>query len=394
MALKLAIVVILFFSTVNTAAAIGISPAKKVFDFEPNKEVTAVFRIVNNEDLDMNIEIDVSGPLEQYISYPTNPLRIFKNESHLNFDVTVKIPASFELPGLHESNIIIMASEITEETTSISTAQRITSKLQIRVPYPGKYIESKLILQETDNGLRAILPVFNYGYENIKEAFATVDILDKSKKIISKSTTLKTDIDSGSQMSLSKNIEINQKGSYLVDSEINYDGNKLKLSKDFNFKSPYINLTNIYSDEFIHGDVTQITLELTSDWNEQIEGATLLFSLGNGNEESIIHQSDEFNLSSYGITKQFFYWDTKEFEIGKYNASIKVETPIGTTSHHFDIVVGVDSIQSKYKGKQAISLSILLILGGFSFTLLAILITIWLRHLQRSRKGNRKKRRK
>lgn len=74
------------------ALSIGIAPAEKIYDAEPGKEETILYRIYNSEHRDFTAELNVNGTLAEYVFLDTESLEFSKNDSYKTFMATVKHP--------------------------------------------------------------------------------------------------------------------------------------------------------------------------------------------------------------------------------------------------------------------------------------------------------------
>ena len=143
--------VLIFLLLNQVVLALGLSPAKKVINFAPNKEETINFNLINNENKDLKVFVEVIGELAEYIKIPNNIVTINKNEKSRGLDLEIILPENFERPGLIESIIRVrQISDAEQGLTQISTMPSLKAKLQLRVPYPSKYIESRLVVDKDD----------------------------------------------------------------------------------------------------------------------------------------------------------------------------------------------------------------------------------------------------
>ena len=69
---KFVIMVLIFLLLNQVVLALGLSPAKKVINFAPNKEETINFNLINNENKDLKVFVEVIGELAEYIKIPNN----------------------------------------------------------------------------------------------------------------------------------------------------------------------------------------------------------------------------------------------------------------------------------------------------------------------------------
>ena len=155
----------------------------------------------------------------------------------------------------------------------ISTAPSLKARLQLRVPYPSKYIESRLVVDKDDKDekrVRFVMPMFNYGKENIENARAFLKIFDNENNIIKELETRGTSIEIGSQAKLSAGWKAESVGAYYATADIDYDSNSLGLKESFILGLPFVNITEIIVNNFNLGDIAKFDIYLKSDWNDKV----------------------------------------------------------------------------------------------------------------------------
>ena len=342
------VIIVLIFLLLNQAAlALGLSPAKKIMDFAPNKEETITFNLINNENKDLKVFVEVSGELAQYIQIPNNVVIINKDEKSKELYLVVILPENFERAGLIESKIrVSQVLDVGQGTLQISAAPSLKARLQLRVPYPSKYIESILVVDKDakdEKRVRFVMPMFNYGKENIENARAFLKIFDNENNLIKELETESTSINSGSQAKLSAGWQAESVGTYYATANIDYDGKVLGLKEGFILGLPFVNITRIVVDNFRLGDIAKFDIYLKSNWNDKV----------NVYADALIFKDDETYLSSRtepidlfvgreDIVK--FYWETEGISEGDYNLSLTIKHELGESRHAVKLVVNEDSI--------------------------------------------------
>lgn len=310
------ILIILFLILIPIAHSIGITPAEKIIEFQPLKEHKIKFNIYNNENEAFNAKIEIKGELSEFLKLEKEIIYIPADSKLVPFNIILNMPEKLEKPGFHETDIIVTKLPITEEETQISLAPSVIGKIKIRVPYPGKYIESKLIVETTEKDARFIMPVFNYGTEST-EVIATLDIYDKNRTAEIKSNKIL--LNKNSQGTLEAKWSGNR-GNYDVEANINYSNNILKLEKSFNIGSPLINLKKIYIEEYKLGKIAQLDLYLKNIWNKENEVyAELIIS---DKKELAKTKTASVKLKPYKQDKVSAFLDTAGLTEGTYNLKI------------------------------------------------------------------------
>ena len=339
--------VLIFLLLNQVVLALGLSPAKKVINFAPNKEETINFNLINNENKDLKVFVEVIGELAEYIKIPNNIVTINKNEKSRGLDLKIILPENFERPGLIESIIRVrQISDAEQGLTQISTMPSLKAKLQLRVPYPSKYIESRLVVDKDDKDekrVRFVMPIFNYGAEDVESAKAFLKIYDAQNNFIEGLETESISINNGSQAKLSAGWQAETKGAYYATADIDYDGEILELKEDFIVGVPFVNATKILVNNFRLGDIAKFDIYLKNDWNDMIGVYA----------DALIFKDDKTYLSSRiepidllagkdGIIN--LYWETENIDQGEYNLNLTIKYDLGESNHMVKLIVNEDSI--------------------------------------------------
>lgn len=371
--------------------ALGLSPAKKVINFAPNKEETITFNLINNENKNLKVFVEVSGELAQYIQIPNNVIMINKDEKSKGLDLVVILPENFERAGLIESRIrVSQVSDVDGGTLQISTAPSLKARLQLRVPYPSKYIESRLVVDKDDKDekrVRFVMPMFNYGKENIENARAFLKIFDNENNIIKELETRGTSIEIGSQAKLSAGWQAESVGAYYATADIDYDSNSLGLKESFILGLPFVNITEIIVNNFNLGDIAKFDIYLKSDWNDKVNtyADVLIFK---DDETYLSSRTDSINLfvGKEDIVK--FYWETESISEGDYNLSLTIKHELGESKHTVKLRVNEDSIITGLIPEKVVAGNNIII---YSIMVIIILIVVHvLKYLKKPKKRSTK----
>ena len=377
---KFVIIALIFLMLNQIAIALGISPAKKVIDFAPNKEETITFNLINNENRDLRVFVEISGELAEYIQIPNNIVTIKKDEKSRGLDLEIILPENVERPGLIESTVKVSRISAAEQgAIQISTMPSIKAKLQLRVPYPSKYIESMLVVDKDDKEdkkVRFVMPIFNYGVEDIENARAFLKIFDNENNLMRDLETESTSIDSGSQAKLSSNWQAETIGSYYATADIDYDGKSLGLNERFIVGAPFVNITKIFVNNFRLGDIAKFDIYLKSDWNDKI----------NVYADALIFKDDKTHLSSRiepidllagkeGIVN--LYWETKNIAEGDYDLNLTIKYELGESEHNIKIMVNEDSITTSLTPERIVSGRDIIIYLTVAIVILIVVNVLW-----------------
>lgn len=324
--IKLGIIVILIILLSNLVTAIGISPGQVKIDFEPNLEQKIKLNIINNEHKNVKIAVYPRGELSNYITL-NEELTFSQDQETKEIIYKLKLPENLEKPGIHKEDIV--AIEIAEgsniDGAVIGVTQSVISQLKVRVPYPGKYAEAFLeVLSGENNQLKFIVPVSNYGKENIKSAKAKIEIYDNSNRKIK---TLETD---------EKEIAIKTKrellavwdpdvapGIYHAIATVNYDGKEIKTESDFVVGEKALEILSITVSDFTLGQIAKFTILIENKWNQKIKDVYARIKIID-EEGNLISDFKSNTRSIEPLVKSALesYLDTKDLEEGVYDSTL------------------------------------------------------------------------
>lgn len=320
--MKKAIYLMLAIILVANAMAIGIAPGS----LETAGDSTETFFIVNNEHRDMRVLVYAEGGMADNVLVP-NIIEVKAGEETKKF--TVKIDdISAEDPGSHEVKLIAVELPSDDESsgTVISTRQAVASKIELQVPYPGKFAEAELDIPKKESGepLDFVVKVRNQGGQDIAEAQARIDIFSPTNEQIASLMTDSKGISAGEMRELvAKYHTPLNKGRYYAKAVVTYDGQEVVAEAQFEVGDLMIGIDNIYVKEFRLGEIAKFDIIVESKWNDLIPDVFADMEVRDqyGNVAGRFKTS-EVDVDAY--SKEFIeaYWDTKEANVGRYNAKI------------------------------------------------------------------------
>src|SRR3989344_2535218 len=169
------IIALLFISLAS--ASLGISPAKKSFDFYPGEVIEIDYTAISDSP-DRKVEVYAEGDLAQYVTFDR---KTFNGGG--GFHATISLPNSIDVPGGHR--LLIGVRESPVEGQFLGAVINIRSVVDIFVPYPGKYIEASLKVPH--GNIDEIIPIefhiSNRGKESL-EIDSSLDISSAGGEII------------------------------------------------------------------------------------------------------------------------------------------------------------------------------------------------------------------
>ena len=318
------IMILLFVSSVS---ALGISPARKIFDFESGLQESVEFKVINNENKDMKVVVyaeDVFNGASVIVD--TSELSFSAGESEKIVRYSFSLPDKMDKPGDH--SVKIVAREIPVDSavsgTEISSAIAVVHELKIKVPYPGKYVETDLKIAETDksNEVNFIISVNNLGTQKIVNAKGIIDIYGPTNDKIASVETSLSSIDAGLRKDLTAvwtDENINS-GKYYAKLTLTYDGEVAEAERIFNVGSLEVDIIDINVKDFRLGEIAKFNILVENSWSELINDAYCELVISENGDEigSFKSASEDIHALSKGELTAF--WDTAGVKEGEYDA--------------------------------------------------------------------------
>lgn len=311
-------ILIVIFS-VKSVFALGLSPGKQVFNFEPNFEISIVYKVLEDNP-EQELEVYVSGDLADFVKLDRKNL-----VGGGFFDLNLKLPDYIEIPGKHIIYVGVK-QKIDEELAKgiIGTSVVIQGIIVINVPYPGKYVDVSLNSHNVNVGepVNFEIGLISRGDEDV-EIFPRIEILSQEKTIETlflQNRFLK----SQEQLGLKKTLDTSNynPGTYDAIAIIDY-GKIAEARTEFKIGELIINILN-YTDKILIGGTQKFDIEIQSGWNNKIDGAYAEVDISNNTNSLMSFKTSTTELISWEKKTITGYFDTTSFVEGIYDANITV----------------------------------------------------------------------
>jgi len=140
---KIIIWIIVLLLLLQQVLAVGLSPAEKSLQYNPGFQNDLTYYVVNNEHKDLDVAIDVSGQLANFVKISTKTIHVTASEELHPFIVSINVPPTLS-PGDNFAKIG-MSEIVAQGNTGLMAKVHVTSKLTVKVPYPnGTSVETPL----------------------------------------------------------------------------------------------------------------------------------------------------------------------------------------------------------------------------------------------------------
>lgn len=365
-----------------SAGGVGITPVYYKEFFKPNLEKEFTFHAFNTQP-EKGINLYVQGDLAEYVTLSES---YFLGDGE--FTVSIKLPQKIDKPGKHK--IIIGAMEATSDSDAqtFGGIAAIQGRIDILVPYPGRYSESIFTISNINEGEAAPYEIstenlgteelkVNYTIEIYKNNFTEKILTENINRVILKSKETTKLIGTIDTKGLSP-------GEYQAQAIIDW-GKKDKLNQTFQVGQFLVEITD-YDYLFEENKINKFNIEIQNKWNLKIDQ---IFAEVDITEEGNLRNSfktvsvDANPWESKNLTG---YFDTTGLEIKRYTANIILNYGGEVTSKLVAIYI-TESPKKKYTQYIVAAIIIaLIILATFIYLILK------LRKLTRlNRKNARKK---
>lgn len=302
---------------------LGVRPAKKYFDFQPNEIMQGSFKIINNDNKDLDLFIYTQGDLAEYIELEEEDIKFSDGEKV--FKYKVKFPSQLQ-PGETIGEIVVTETipDIRISGTQVSANIKLIYKVIVKTPSPDKFVEASLKIIPIQKNIDILTTINNKGKQDIDEASSDVTILDIQKEI-SKLSSEKVSLKAGEQKELRSTLsqESIQKGSYKAMASVNYDNKVIEIIKEFKIGEPKI-LINYFDKYFVVDKINELNIEYKNEWNQKLKEIYTDIKLFKDGKEILSMKTISFEIEPWSNKKVTSYLDARGIEPGNYQMDILI----------------------------------------------------------------------
>ena len=378
-------IIIIIFASVNVHA-LGISPSKKIIDYDTDEHIITS-TLINNENRDITIKLSTSGPLSEYVTIPEPTINIRSDEPEKEFAYIIQLPSDID-PG--PKTIFITASEIGSESdeNTVGGILALTQQLQINVPYTGLYAESYVSIDaSTINApISTMVKIVNMGDQNIQSISGELNILD------SDNTTIYTENIEGynnitlapkESLNIEESFPLKNTGAYtaqynIVYNDTNYDSKNLVATKAFDLGEYDIKVLSTDVTNFRLGTIAKFNINLSANWNEPINDVYGTITIIDKNNATVGQTNITKTTINPDANLLTAYLDTANIKSGNYTIGIKLYAGNKIITQEYPSIISVDKIeigatsQPASKRKNYTLIIIIVILALIILILLAV----------------------
>ncbi|MBN1792606.1 hypothetical protein JW826_02890 [Candidatus Woesearchaeota archaeon] len=315
---------------IPAAAGLGITPGKVSYTFSPGFtfEQDLCFRIQNNAYLQISPAGDFPKNVKILSGVDENGRKIVTPDDEcIKYRFTT--PDYIERPGLHRT--VIGVTEIVPEGSlgTIGVAVHLEHKIDVFVPYPGKYLEAWFTLKNAEAGLPVDMTVgvLSRGNDTVKSAWAEIMIYDdEDNQIGFVKTQTEHDIKTDDRRDLRAkwDSEGYHKGYYHAKARLIYDELEDNLTGDFKLGAIDVNLVG-YTQNVTIGGIQPFQVLLESMWSETIPSVRAQVAvLGNQSKKLVTFETLTRAVEPWATQLFEGYIDTEKAGLGEHDCLITV----------------------------------------------------------------------
>jgi hypothetical protein len=353
-----AIALLIFISSACPAAAIGVTPGRTTIDFEPGADKSVSFTITNNDHKQFNAYIYVEGDMKDYITFDKQIIPFNESDNSKVFTYRVKLPQRIDPPGDHWGKIIVMELpagwEAPEGETRIIATVAVIHQLRVKVPYPGKFMQIDLTIQEAvpNESVKFFVKLYNLGKEDLAKAQATIEVFGPTNEVIATVDTEPVAVKSMERGELiaAWKAQVNP-GMYHAVVTVRYDGEVGKTDKNFYVGNMLIDLLDVTVKDFKLGGIAKFDILAESRWNQPIPGvyAHLIVNDNKGDKVADF-KSASVDMSPFERAHLYAYWDTEGVNEGEYLTKMTLNYADRSSEKEIRTKIGLSSITTEISG--------------------------------------------
>lgn len=359
------LVILLVFQLENVWAEMVLTPPKISIFFEPSSTKTYSFAVLNRGEEDIDVDVLAEGELKEFVNIMGPNLTVpARGSQPVEFEL--QLPDDFK-PGPHTLLITVAERPGDMKRGGIGTLSALSFFVDLRVPYPGDYLEIGL---DTDNAVQqgsevsVSVDLYNLGTNDLKDVAASVEFFDVSNnKSMGILDLGRIDIKSKERTALRSVYSTKgwQLGSYQAKATVKYSNKTLYGYKHFMVGDIKLEIVDLNATRYKYGQINKFDVGVQSKWNLVIEDVYLVVSTKNSNGVKAESKSAITKINAWEKTYIPVFLDTSSFEVGVYELNTTLYYLNKRVTKTFDIEI-YKSFFDDFLGLQGILIIIILVL--------------------------------
>lgn len=320
---------ILVLALVAHVSALGVTPGRTTLIFEPGKEQTVEFTVINSEHEDMDLVILLQGELNESISLSEVSFSMKASENEKKIRYSFKAPYGRIKPGTRTGEIVVIKLPKKDATgqTVVGATVGVITQLHVIVPYPGKFAEAQLnVAGPNDEGIITFLiPVQSKGDLDLARVRATVDVYSSLNQKITTLQTQEVPLAHGARSELRAEWDTRDvaPGPYRAVASVIYDEDVATVEQTFEVGTRALDLQQVEVNDFSLGEIAKFELLVENKWSQPISGAYADMVVYNANNEIMANfKSASYDIPALSKALLVAFWDTEGVRPGTYDSSV------------------------------------------------------------------------
>jgi len=318
----LLIFLIVFLS--SNVIAIGITPGRTTFDFEPGSMKEVEFTVVNSDNLDMNVIVLIQGDLNESIAVSENSFKMAASEKEKKLKYTFTMPNELK-PGLHKAEVVVIQLPEKSGTSDafIGAAVGVATQIHIYVSYPGKYAEGEMNIVSESGKVNFVIPVHNRGDLDLKKVKAKIDIFSPVNEKIASVDTNEISLLSGERREVVASWQLSvSPGTYRAVATLIYDEQTAKIEKHFDVGEQILKLDQVEVNDFVLGGIAKFEMLVDNQWSQNINAYAQMLVYNKEGSVMADFKSANYDIPALDKVIMVAFWDTAGVKTGDYDASV------------------------------------------------------------------------
>jgi hypothetical protein len=386
-------------------SALGVTPAKQLFEYKEGTTLEGSFKIINDEGVARELVIDTRGKLERNIVLDRRRISLAATDAEQIVSYTIVIPSDLE-PGRHTGDLVISEDKggSSGDDAIVGAVLSVVTQVEIFVPYPGKYAQTKLRVNNADVGENVgfAVDVINLGEFDLATVYANIDIYsDLGQKIESINTnSMSIPADKKNELSATwtANVPV---GKYKAIATVIYDGETAITEANFQVGTVNLELQQLTVNNFVLGEIVKMDLLVENKWSEDFDDVHTQVKIygAAGNVLADFNSPDE-TVNALQKKVLSSYWDTAGVQEGTYdtkviihyagNKNVETDLQLVVKSNSLEVIglgyVLAESGDSDFNVSDNLVVILIIVIA-----ILILLNLLWFFILRRMMKGNTKK---
>ena len=317
--LLISLTILVLLSQIISAGGVGISPAYYKDFFEPNFEKIYTFHSFNT-DANKGINLYVKGDLAPYVNLSKTYI-LGSGE----FTATIKLPDKIDRPGVHKISIGAIEADEEVEGGNIGGIAAIQGRIDIFVPYPGKYAEATFKILNINQGEEAPyeIEIQNLGTQSLKvKPIIKIFKNNSAEPLLIKKLT-ETEMKSKETISIIDTLNTRDfpPGEYQAITTIDWEEGIINLNQTFRVGEFLVEIID-YDYQFYEGKINPFNIQIQNKWNAMIEEVFAEVSITDQGRVVGDFKTISVGTSPWETKNITGYFDTTGFETKRYTARI------------------------------------------------------------------------